>query len=91
MRFAAEQTLTRRDVGVPGVIAQRRAPARGRAVADEAVAAVAGPAHHAVDVAARLRGDGAVQRRVRRGAVERWRVEGKEEVNRRPKSAKIHF
>lgn len=59
------------------MVAQRRAAARGRAVADESVAAVAGPAHHAVDVAARLRGDGAVERRVRRGAVERCRVGGK--------------
>lgn len=80
---AATQTLTRRDTGVPGVVAQRRAAARGGAVADESVAAVAGPAHHAVDVAARLRGDGAVERRVRRGAVERWRMGGKQEVSRR--------
>lgn len=76
------------------MVAERRAAAGGRAVADEPVAAVAGPAHHAVDVAARLRGDGAVERRVRRGAVQRWRAGGKkkQEVSRRaPESARKQF
>lgn len=73
------------------MVSQRRAAARGGAVADESVPAVAGPAHHAVDVAARLRGDGSMERRVRRGAVERWRIGGKQEVSRRWKSAKKQF
>lgn len=60
------------------MVAERRAAARPRGVAYETIAAVAGPAHHAVDVAAGLRGDGAVERRIRRGAVER--CEGGEEI-----------
>lgn len=68
--FPHTHTLTRGDRRVPGMVTERRAAAGGRGVADQAVSAVARPAYHAVDVAARLRRDGAVQRRVRRGAVQ---------------------
>lgn len=55
------------------MVAERRAAAGGCGVPYEAVAAIASPAHHAVDVAAALRGDGAVKRGVRGRAVQGWR------------------
>lgn len=66
----SEPTLTSWDGRVPRVVAQRRAAAGCCGVADEAVTTVAGPAHHAVNVTTALRRDGAVERRVRGGAVQ---------------------
>lgn len=57
-------TLARGHRGVPGEVAEGRLAARGRALANEAVAAVAGPAHHTVDVSACLAHDETVLWRV---------------------------
>lgn len=46
------------------MVAEGRAAAGRCGVAYETVATVASPAHHAVNVAAALRGDGAMERRV---------------------------
>lgn len=67
---SSELTLTSGNGRVPRVVAQRRTSAHCCGVAYETVTAVARPAHHAVDVTAALRGDGAMERRVRRGAVQ---------------------
>lgn len=65
-----KHTLARRHRRVPGVVAERCAAAGCRGVAYETVTAVASPAHHAVNMTAALRGDGAVEGGVWRGAVQ---------------------
>lgn len=68
-----KHTLTGRYRRAPCVVAEWRAAAGCCGVADEMVTTVASPAHHAVNMAAALRGDGAVARRVWGGAVQSWR------------------
>lgn len=65
-------TLTRGYGRIPGMVAERRAAAGRCGVAYETVSAVASPPHHAVDVPAALRGDGAVEGGVGGGAVQSW-------------------
>ena len=55
------------------MVAKCRAAAGCCGVAYETVTTVTSPAYHAVNMAAALRGDRAVERRVWGGAVQRWR------------------
>lgn len=55
------------------MVAQCRAAAGPCGVPYEAVTTVASPAHHAVDMAAALRGDGAMEWRVWGGAIQGWK------------------
>ena len=71
-RTHTHPTLAGGDGGVPVKVSVRRAATDGRGVADESVAAVAGPTHNAVHVTSRLAADGAMKRRVRSTAVHRW-------------------
>lgn len=54
------------------MVAERRAPAGCCGVAYETVTTVTSPSHHAVDMAATLRGDRAMERRVWGRAVQGW-------------------
>lgn len=59
-----KQTLTRRNRRVPRVVAEWCAVTGCCGVAYETITTVTSPAHHAVNMAAALRGDGAMERRV---------------------------
>lgn len=66
----SKPTLTGGNRRVPCVVAQWRTAACCCGVAYETVTTVTSPAHHAVNVTTTLRGDGAVERRVRGRAVQ---------------------
>lgn len=59
-----KQTLTRRNRRVPRVVAEWCAATGCCGVAYETITTVTSPAHHAVNMATALRGDGTMERRV---------------------------
>lgn len=66
----SKPTLTGGNRRVPCVVAQQRTAACCCGVAYETVTTVTSPAHHAVNVTTTLRGNGAMERRVRGRAVQ---------------------